>query len=113
MTQQFLRWYDQIPELERVMIFLEKLPLEKQSVLAQDLMQIVLTEIDTNINEALNQIDGEKDLPHNRWYDAEPTLANSLKVIKGLSHKKQQLVLTKLVESVYQLYIEEINNFDS
>ena len=112
MAQQFLRWYDQIPELEKVMLFLEKLPKEKQAFIAQDLLQIIMNEADVDINESLKYIDAAKDFPKNRWYDAEPELANSLEVIKSLSYKKQQIVLSKLVESMYQFYIEEMSNFE-
>ena len=113
MSQQFLRWYDQIPELEKVMIFLEQLPIEKQAIIAQDLLQIIMTEVDVDVEESLNYIDKAKNTPQNRWYDAEPNLANSLEVIKSLPFKKQQLILNKLVESVYQLYVEELTSFDS
>ena len=112
MAGQFLRWYDQIPELERVMIFIEKLPQEKQAFIAQDLLQIIMNEANIDVEDTLKYIEAAKDYPKNRWYDAEPELANSLEVIKALSYTKQQLVLSKLVESMYQFYIEEMANFE-
>lgn len=107
----YSRWYDKNEGLKKFLDFLETRPPKEQDEIAQEILQIIFTESYLPINESMQSIDSSKHFPHNRWYDRFPDLSNALEVIKDIDYDRQQLILSRIIESIYQYYIENGESF--
>ena len=105
--KNFSRWYDKFEELKKILEFLETRPTVEQNDIAQEILQIIFTELNLPVENSMQYIDSAKDIPQKRWYDRFPELSNSLEVIKRLEEKDRQFVLVKILESIYQYYYME------
>lgn len=110
--QNFSRWYDKFEELKKILTFLEKRSPEEQNDIAQEIMQIIFTDADLSVQNSMKYIDSAKEFPQKRWYDKFPALSNSLEVIKQLEEKHRQFVLMKIMEAIYQYYMERGDVFE-
>ena len=108
---KYLRWYDNYSSLQKLLGFLENLPPQHLQTVANDIIQIIFTEIGQPIENSMNDIDNAKNYPQNRWYDRYPELSNSLEVIKHLPEDKLDFVVSKIFEAVYYVCLEDYNEF--
>ena len=109
---EYKRWYDKIPELQRIMFFIENLPVEQHSLIAKDLFQLVSKEIeDIDIKLTIQEIQKSRTYTKKRWYDMNSDLADALELIRVLSSEQQVSVLTKFVETMCQFYAVESNEY--
>jgi len=110
--RDFSRWYDKFEELKKFLDFLETRSPEEQNEIAQEIMQIIFTELNLPVQNSMQYIDSAKELPKNRWYDKVPELTNALEVIKQLEENNRQYILMKIMESIYQYYMERGDVFE-
>lgn len=104
-----IRWYDKIPELKNFLEYLQAMPSEYQSLVAQDLMQILLKEGFVETSHSLDYLKVQKHYEYRRWYDENFELSSALEIIKDLPPQEQQSLLFKIVESIYQIMMEYQN----
>jgi len=103
---QQVRWYDKNPNLKDIFEFIEGLDESIQAQIAQDILQILISEFGANFDERINEI--TKNCTHdcNRWYDANIDLFTSFEIIKELPPHLQEEMVKKIVDSILFLYVE-------
>ena len=103
----YVRWYDKDKDLSKMMSFLEGLSDEIKDEIAQDLIQIILSEIKTNQDNELLQLSENKFGKYRRWYDNNMNLHSAVEIIKNLDSKKRVEIISLLMESIVQILAEK------
>lgn len=105
-----IRWYDKDSNLKAVFEFIEKLELPVQAEIAKDIIQILVTELNIDLDSNINSI-GTKSYEYKRWYDKNMDLFSSFELIKNLPDAMRYEVVKKIIESVLLMYFEgkEVN----
>ncbi len=107
----YVRWYDKDPDLSHLMKFLEGLNEEVRDEIAQDLIQIILGELETNKDSELSQLSTMKIGDYRRWYDKNLTLHSAVEIIKNLDNDQREQILSLIMESIVQILAEY--NYDN
>lgn len=105
----YVRWYDKDTDLSKLMSFLEGLSDEIKDEIAQDLIQIILSEIKTNQDNELFQLSENKLCNYRRWYDNNMNLHSAIEIIKNLDSQKRKEIISLLLESIVQILAEKSN----
>ena len=106
----YLRWYDKDPDLSGLMKFLESLNDNVRDEIAQDLIQIVLSELDTNRDGEIFTLAESKLSEYKRWYDHNTDLHSAIEIIKNLKEDKRAEMISLIMESIVQILAE--NNYE-
>ena len=99
----YVRWYDKDPDLSHLMKFLEGLNEEVREEIAQDLIQIILSEIKTNQDGEISILADNKITEYKRWYDKNISLHSAIEIIKNLDSEKRKEIISLLMESIVQI----------
>ena len=99
----YVRWYDKDPDLSHLMTFLQGLNDELREEIAQDMMQILMTEVCTDSDDEIHILGESKLTSYKRWYDKDITLHSSIEIIKNLDTEKRKEIISRLRESIVQI----------
>jgi len=105
----YIRWYDNDPDLKHLMAFIENLNEETREHIAQDLIQIILAEIETDKDAELYQLTQNNIGQYRRWYDSNIILHSAIEIIKNLDESKRKEIIHLIMESIIQILVD-INN---
>lgn len=106
----YVRWYDKDSDLSRLMSFIEGLPDDIKDEIAQDLIQIILSEVKTNQDNELFQLSESNITEYRRWYDKNVHLHSAIEIIKNLDTQKRKEIISLLMESIVQILAEKTND---
>lgn len=101
-----IRWYDKNPKLKEVFEFIENLDFESQKNIAQDILQILITDFELNLDEQINTIAKNYTYQCKRWYDQHIDLFTSFEIIKSLSIDMQDKVIKQIIETALFVHLE-------
>lgn len=110
-VMKYVRWYDKDPDLSRLMAFLESLNEQVREEIAQDLIQIILSELETNKDGELSQLADNKITEYKRWYDKNLSLHSAIEIIKNLDEEQRKEIISLIMESIVQILTEY--NYDT
>lgn len=103
---KYERWYDKDPDLSHLMKFLETLNEEIREEIARDLIQIILSELETNKDIEISQLNQLKITNYKRWYDTNLSLHSAIEIIKNLDKNYREEIIAMIMESVVQILAE-------
>lgn len=106
----YVRWYDKDADLSRLMSFIEGVPDDIKDEIAQDLIQIILSEVKTNQDNELFQLSESNVTQYRRWYDKNVHLHSSVEIIKNFDVQKRKEIISLLMESIVQILAEKTND---
>ena len=101
-----VRWYDKNPDLKEVFEFIQELDSPVQTEIAKDIIQILMTDFDLDLDEKINHISLNYNYECKRWYDRNIDLFTSFEIIKSLSPETQTKVVKKIITSILLIYLE-------
>lgn len=107
----YVRWYDKDPDLSRLMAFLESLNEDVREEIAQDLIQIILGELETNKDGEISLLADNKITEYKRWYDKNLSLHSAIEIIKNLGDEQRHEIISLIMESIVQILTEY--NYDT
>ena len=99
----YVRWYDKDPDLSHLMTFMQGLNDELREEIAQDLIQILMSEICTDSDGEISVLGESKLTTYKRWYDKDITLHSAIEIIKNLDAEKRKEIISSLRESIVQI----------
>lgn len=108
---KYVRWYDKDPDLSRLMAFLESLNEDVREEIAQDLIQIILGELETNKDGEISLLADNKITEYKRWYDKNLSLHSAIEIIKNLGDEQRREIISLIMESIVQILTEY--NYDT
>ena len=103
---KYVRWYDKDSDLSHLMAFLENLEEDLRDEIAQDLIQIILGELETNKDGEIFQLGENKITEYKRWYDKNLSLHSAVEIIKNLDDEQRKEIISLLMESIVQILAE-------
>lgn len=103
---KYVRWYDKDPDLSSLMSFLESLNEDVRDEIAQDLIQIILSEIKTNTDGEISHLNENRITEYKRWYDKNLSLHSAIEIIKNLNDEQRQEIISLIMESIVQILTE-------
>ncbi len=104
---KYVRWYDEDPYLSPVMKILEKLPVDIQESVAQDLVQIVMSAHNGQNDTKIEYLNNNLRDSYRRWYDANPNLLSSIEILKTADNKTKKEVCESVLEFLFQILVQE------
>lgn len=108
---KYVRWYDKDPDLSRLMSFLESLDEQIREEIAYDLIQIILSELETNRDGQISMLADNKITEYKRWYDKNLSLHSAIEIIKNLNEEQRREIISLIMESIVQILTEY--NYDT
>lgn len=102
----YVRWYDLDPYISPIMGMLENMPDELQSVVAQDMLQIVMgysNSLNDNKIEYLNQ---NVRPVYRRWYDVNPDLHSSIELLKMADDVAKRDICNDVMQYLMEILLE-------
>jgi hypothetical protein len=108
-----IRWYDKNIELKAVFEIIQKLEPNIQKNIAQDILQILLTNFDLNLDNQINTINQNYAYKRSRWYDKNMDLFTSFEIIKDFSPKLQTILAKKIIMSILLTYLTKSKTLES
>lgn len=103
---KYVRWYDKDPDLSSLMSFMESMDEEVRDEVAQDLIQIILSEIEANTDGELSHLNDNKITEYKRWYDKNLSLHSAIEIIKNLNEEQRKQIISLIMESIVQILTE-------
>lgn len=103
---KYVRWYDKDPDLSSLMSFLESLNEEIRDEVAQDLIQIILSEVEANPDGEISHLNENKITEYKRWYDKNISLHSAIEIIKNLGDEQRKEIISLIMESIVQILTE-------
>ena len=103
---KYVRWYDKDPDLSSLMSFLESLNEDVRDEIAQDLIQIILSEIKANTDGEISHLNENKITEYKRWYDKNLSLHSAVEIIKNLNDEQRKEIISLIMESIVQILTE-------
>ena len=70
------------------------------------MIQIILSELETNKDIEISQLNQLKITNYKRWYDTNLSLHSAVEIIKNLDTKYREEIITMIMESVVQILAE-------
>ena len=102
-----VRWYDKNPDLKNVFEFIQELDVADQKRIAHDILQILFTDFNINLDEKINEISRNYAYKAQRWYDNNIDLYTSFEIIKGQSSVVKSKIIEKIIESILFMYFQD------
>lgn len=102
-----IRWYDKNPDLKNVFEFIQELDTADQRKIAHDILQILFTDFNINLDEKINEVAKNYNYKAQRWYDNNIDLYTSFEIIKGQSSVTKSKIIEKIVESILYMYFQD------
>ena len=103
---KYVRWYDKDPDLSSLMSFMKSMDEEVRDEVAQDLIQIILSEIEANTDGELSHLNDNKITEYKRWYDKNLSLHSAIEIIKNLNEEQRKQIISLIMESIVQILTE-------
>ena len=103
----YVRWYDKDPYLSPVMNLLEKLPVEIQDSIAQDLLQLIMSYQDISHDNKIEYLNQNTLPSYRRWYDINPNLHSSIELLKNTDPQIKKEICESVVEFLFQILLQE------
>ncbi|MBS4759213.1 MAG: hypothetical protein KHX03_00760 [Clostridium sp.] len=103
---KYVRWYDKDPDLSNLMTFLEGLNEDVREEIAQDLIQIIMSELNTNKDGEISLLADNKIIEYKRWYDKNVSLHSAIEIIKNLGTEERKEIISLIMESIVQILTE-------
>lgn len=103
-----IRWYDKNPDLKHIFEIIKNMDEGKQRVIAQDIIQILISVLKLNLDEEINKIGSTNIYDYRRWYDNDINLFTSFEIMKNVPDNIQQDIAKKIAESMLLVYAGEI-----
>lgn len=100
------RWYEQNPDLNEVVNFIQSLDFDDRVVVAKYLLQILISECNINIDEELSKI-STHDYSYNRWYDDNFDLSTAFELLKNLSKVEQDFVVSRFLSEIVMSFVKK------
>lgn len=101
----YTRWYDEDKILSKLMAFLEKSDDDVRSVVANDLLQIVISEVNSDeINQKIEFLKTNTYGRYTRWYDNNANLQSAVEIIRCLDVNERADVILRIIESMIQIF---------
>lgn len=100
------RWYEQNPDLNEVVNFIQSLDFDDRVVVAKYLLQILISECNINIDEELSKI-STHDYSYNRWYDDNFDLSTAFELLKKLSKVEQDFVVSRFLSEIVMSFVKK------
>lgn len=88
------------------MAFLESLNEDVRDEVAQDLIQIILSELKTNTDGEISLLNENKITEYKRWYDKNISLHSAVEIIKNLDSEQRKEIISLIMESIVQILTE-------
>lgn len=101
------RWYDENPDLKNLFELIKRFDKPIQNIFAQDILQIIMTDFNVNLDGKINTISKNYNYKCSRWYDQNIDLFTSFEIIKSLSIEEQALLIEKITASILLTYLAE------
>lgn len=112
-SMKYERWYDKNANLKSVFEFIEGLDIPVQNDMAKDIIQILMSELGSNLDEKLNAISKNYNYECRRWYDNNVDLFSSFEIIKNLPDEMKRVVVKKIIESALLMYFSGENDSEN
>lgn len=106
----YSRWYDKNPDLKEVFEFIENLDEESKISIAQEILQILVSDFGLDMDSKINKISAEYNYDCNRWYDYNIDLFTSFELIKDFGDVQQQEAINKIITTILFMYLEREND---
>lgn len=103
---QHVRWYDKNQDLKDVFEFIEGLDEDIQAQIAQDILQILMSEFGINLDSRINTVTQNCTYNYKRWYDDNRELFTSFEIVKEFPEQLKEEVAKKIVDSIVYIYAE-------
>ena len=105
--KKHVRWYDKNPDLKNVFEFIQELDIADQKRIAHDILQILFTDFNINLDEKINEVSKNYAYKAQRWYDNNIDLFTSFEIIKGQSSVTKSKIIEKIIESILFMYFQD------
>lgn len=93
------RWYDNDTNLQLLFKLLQKLPLEAQSTIGNDIIQILI-EDKAHSDKFLNDLEYVPN--RHRWYDKSESLHSAIKMLKKLTPQEREQILSEVFPTIVE-----------
>ena len=93
------RWYDNDTNLQLLFKLLQKLPLESQSIIGNDIIQILMGD-KSYADKIVNNLEYVPN--RHRWYDKSEALHSAIKMLKKLSPQEREQVLSEVFPTIVE-----------
>ena len=103
---EYARWYDEDENLRHIMKALESLDEELQSVIAQDIIQVVMEHTGFCFDECIERLDDSYVAVRRRWYDKDPNMCSAIELIKEIPKEMRVDALHDILSTLYQVLAE-------
>ena len=104
---QQARWYDKNSDLQDVVEVIRRVDRPIQNNIAQDILQILMTDFNLNLDDKINAISKNYNCKCNRWHDQNIDLFTSFEIIKGFSPELQTSLAQKVKTSMLLTCLSE------
>lgn len=101
-----IRWYDKNPDLKELFEFIEKCSDENKRLIAHDVVQVLITDFNLNLDETINNITKNYTYQPKRWYDENIDLFSAFEIIKGFELQQQEQIIDKIIQTILIMYEE-------
>lgn len=102
-----IRWYDQNPNLSEVFEIIQKLDTSVQSGVAQDIIQMLVSDFGLDLDKELNRIGKNYNYECKRWYDHNIDLFSSFEIIKNFSDELKNETVNKMLASIWHICLSQ------
>ena len=106
MTTEFERWYDKNDDISQLLKFLEIIDTRNRKVIANEILQIIFSELSVNLNEKIKDLGNISHECNKRWYDEDTEVQSAIEIIKSLSPQQHQELIEHIVETLQQFIIK-------
>lgn len=99
-----IRWYDKNPDLKRLFEFIQELDENLQAEIAKDIIQILMTDFNLDLDAEIKNIHKNYNYECKRWYDENIDLFSSFEIIRNMPEKQQNQVVKKIIEMFFLMH---------
>lgn len=99
----YVRWYDKDPDLSHLMTFLQGLDDTLREEIAQDLIQILTSELYCDMDGKISALSNLNITTYRRWYDQDLALHSAIELIKDLNAEDRKEIIERIHESIVQI----------
>src|SRR5574344_635523 len=106
----YSRWYDKNPDLKDLFDFMEKFSENLKREVAQEIIQILMTEFDFDMDKEISKMSEACSYEYRRWYDYNIDMYTSFELIKKMDYETQNIAVEKISAMILRKYIEDGKN---
>lgn len=100
------RWYEQSPNLNEAIDFIQSLDNDKRDFVVQHLLQILVNECNIDLDKEFSKFSGNN-YSYKRWYDENFELSDALELLKNLPENKQNFVVDRFLSEVVMSFVKK------